>query len=491
VPVPILASTSPLDQATDTNVEATISFTFNTALLASSVSERTMGLWRDDTAEIIPVNVSLSSDLKTIQIMPDRGLLEDVVYVAAVYGASDGMPGGNIKASDGIDLPDTHQIEFRTAVERYVSLTEAADRTDIIQAGPIREDSDFGQVTGVLDIQEAYPSGFESGVNRSLSEIWVDFGQAVQQTGSATALELSIINVLGMDEYYGEGDPRPPDPTGRVLQDWLATGDVRQADFATDPYGAVSFSGDTVRWDIDPDSPPFHYNSEVTVRVRSDYIVNTTGHMLAEDVYITFTTEYWPMYVGVEYIRLQLGRLVADLWDDTIRRHIHAASIDAVDHAAGMFDVEHPYPAVRRYVRSISILRILDEIGLLSGLQSGSKQLGDLKVDYRPQDLAKVIAAYRRAEKEKDRSLIELRAYRRQSRPRVVVKGSSYAFERTDYYLRTWQHHRNSSSPSANTTNSRRMKSLLSHDHPSIDKVYYIGEADEALEGGASFPWHS
>jgi len=452
VPVPILASTSPLDQATDTNVEATISFTFNTALLASSVSERTMGLWRDDTAEIIPVNVSLSSDLKTIQIMPDRGLLEDVVYVAAVYGASDGMPGGNIKASDGIDLPDTH---------------------------------------GVLDIQEAYPSGFESGVNRSLSEIWVDFGQAVQQTGSATALELSIINVLGMDEYYGEGDPRPPDPTGRVLQDWLATGDVRQADFATDPYGAVSFSGDTVRWDIDPDSPPFHYNSEVTVRVRSDYIVNTTGHMLAEDVYITFTTEYWPMYVGVEYIRLQLGRLVADLWDDTIRRHIHAASIDAVDHAAGMFDVEHPYPAVRRYVRSISILRILDEIGLLSGLQSGSKQLGDLKVDYRPQDLAKVIAAYRRAEKEKDRSLIELRAYRRQSRPRVVVKGSSYAFERTDYYLRTWQHHRNSSSPSANTTNSRRMKSLLSHDHPSIDKVYYIGEADEALEGGASFPWHS
>jgi hypothetical protein len=445
----------------------------------------------DDTGEVVDINVSLSSDAKTIQIMPTRGLIEDNVYQVAVYGASSSMPGGNIKASDSTDLPDTHQIEFRTKVEGYVPLTQAADRSDIIQVGPIREDSDLAAVTGVLEVQSTTPAGFESNVDRCLSEILVDFGEAVSQTGSATALELTMINVLGLDEYYAEGNPRPPDPSGRYLQDWLPTGDARQADFDTDAYGDVSFSGNYVRWDRDVDSPCFHYNTEITVRVRSDAIANATGHMLSEDVYFTFTTEFWPLYVGVEYIRLQLGRVVSDLFDDTIRRHIHAASIDAFDHAAGMFDHEHPYPAVRRYVRAVTILGILDEVGLLPALQAGSKRLGDLEIKYNPQDMAKVLAAYRRAEKERDRSLVELRAYRRQSRPRWVVKGSSYAFERGDFYLRTWQHLRNTTDPQANTKLTRRMKTLLGHDHPSIDKVYYIGEVDESLEGGYTFPWWS
>lgn len=485
MPVPIVVSTSPLDQATDVEVDDGIAFTFNTPLLPSSVNEATVVLYRDDTAEAISGTVTLSADRKIVNFLPRIGLLELITYQAAVIGSSDNQPGGNIKASDGTDLVDTHEVTFRVKEDRFVSATEIMGRDEIEGVGPIREDDALAQVTGVLEIEETTPAGYESNVDRGLNEICVNFGEAVQQTGSNIALELTTRNVLGLDEYYGEHDG-----TGRFLRDWLTDTSHLHDLFLNDPSGQVLFTGDRVCWVKHTGSPDFHYNTEVIVRVRSDAIANATGHMLPEDVYFVFTTEYFPLYVGVGYIRLQMGRVIADLFDDTIRRHIHAASLDAVDQALGNFKLGHPYPAVRRYVRACTILAILDEMGILTGLQDGSKRLGDLEVRYTPKDLAKVMSAFRRAEKEKDNTLAELRAYRRQSRPMVVVKGDDYAYERRDFFMRTWQHLRYSTRPSANTALTRRMKSQLGTDHATLlSEVRVLGWVEDEQMEGTAFPW--
>lgn len=489
MPTPVVVSTVPTTGATDVAVDQSVRFTFNTELLSSSVNEATVVLYNDDSGELIRGQLTLSSDRKTITFLPNRTLLENVPYLAAAIGASDNAAGGNIKASDGTDLPDTHQISFRTRVERYVPLSEVADRDDLIDIAPIREDDSAAEVTGYLDIEETSPAGFASNINRALSEIIVRFGDTVLPTGSHDALELIINNVLGIDEYYGEGFPSPPDPSGRFLQDCLATGDARQSLFDQDPSGAVSFSGQYVKWTKDVNSPDFHYNSEIVVRVRSDSITNASGEMLEEDVYFTFTSQYWPAYTGVQYIRLKLGRSVSHLFDDTIMRHIHACSIDAVQQAGCAFTTENPYPAVRRYVQACTILSILDEIGLLPALQSGRKKLGDLDIEYSPQDLSKIVAAYRRAEEDKKKALFELRYYRRQSRPMVVVKGQDYAGERKDFRMRTWQGLRSRSQPSANTSELRRYKSRLAYDHPTY-LISYIGwNEDGDLYQGATYPW--
>lgn len=492
MPTPIVVSTTPINGATDVPVAQSLLAVFNTPLLPASVNQATVVLYRDDTGDLILSQISLSADRKTILIMPSRGLLENIPYLLALIGASDNAAGGNIKASDGIDLPNTYQVSFRTKLERYVSLSEVADRTDLVDIGPIREDDPDALVTGYLEVELTSPAGFDTNADRTLTDIWVKFSETVLPTGSAEALELILNNVLGVDEYYGEGSPKPPDPSGRFLHDCLASTDSRQVLFTgapTEPFGTVAFSGQYVTWTKDPSSPDFHYNTEVVVKVRASSVVGSDGRMLPDDLYFTFTTQYWPLYAGVQYIRLKLGSIIASLFDDTINRHIHSNSIEAVHQAGCSFDTEHPYPAVRRYVQACTILDILDEMGLGSSMMSGKKRLGDLEIQYSPQDLAKINAAYRRAEETKKATLIELRAYRRQSLPSYVIKGSDWAGERSDFRMRTWQGLRARSQPSANTTEIRRYQSRLAGDHPTYS-VSYIGwdESGEMYEG-TTWPW--
>jgi hypothetical protein len=478
----------------DVSVRESIVFAFNTALLGTSVNEATVVLMNDDSVESHLGTVSLSSDGLTITFLPSKGLLEDTNYVAMVVGAADNLAGGNIKAADGTDLANTYQVAFRTGIDQYAKRGEILDRDDIEFPGPIREGDPLLEVTGYLEILETSPRGFASGVDRALSDIEVTFDADVQQTGSYDALELTIRNVLGLDEYYGEDDV---DGTGHILEDWLDPNDAtRRALFEVgDPSGTISFVGDKVIWTKHPDSPDFHYNTEVIVRVRADSVVNGTGQMLEEDVYFTFTTEFFPLYVGVEHIRLQMGRAIANMYDDTIRRHIHAASIDAIEQAAGCFLLEYPYPAVRRYVRSKTILDILDEMGLLAALQAGQrKSLGDFTVQYSPADLAKLVSAYKRAQKDYDKALFELRYYRQQRAPVWVVKGRTSIYERKDFRMRTWQHLRERSHGAANTTDLRRSKSYLATDHPTLLGTYpvrVVGYLDDAegLTEGFVFPW--
>jgi hypothetical protein len=490
VAVPVVVSTTPVNGATDFGVTESIVFEFNTPLLPASVDPATMVLYRDDTGEPVESGIQLSSDRKTVVVTPNVGLVEEVLYVVAAIGSADNMPGGNIKSADGDDLVNTYQVQFRTARELYERLTQVEDRSGVERVGPIRVDPD-DEVTGYLGIEDTSPRGFASDVDRTLSEICVLFDQQVHQTGSLNALEITTRNVLGIEEYYGEGTPpTQADPSGRYLQDCLALDDPRQALFAVEPSGYIVFNGDQVCWVKYSGSPDFHYNTEVIVLVRKDAIVSATGQFLEEDVMFTFTTEYWPLYIGVEYIRLKLGSLICDWFDDTIRRHIHEASIDAVQQAGCAFDPEQPYPAVRRYVRAKVICDILGELSALQGLQGGSKRLGDLEIRNYPTELAKVSAMYQNCQKEQDKALVELRAYRRQSVPTWVVKGSTNPNERRDYRMRTWQGLRFSRRIGANLQGDRQVKSVLAFDHPSRPRdVMFLGyREDERLEGHA-FPW--
>lgn len=483
---PLVVSTSPLNGAVDADpAKVTVIYTFDTALLPSSVTEATFLLFNDDTADVVRGTSHLSADHKTLTFIPGKGLIEENLYQAIAVGSSDNLAGGNLKAADGTDLVDSYSITFRTSVDQFSRIGEVTSPDDAERFGPIREDTASAVALGHIDVIATDPRGFESNVDRTLSEIAVTFDEDVQATGSYDALDIQLQNVLGLDEYYGEYDG-----TGHFLLDWLAQTDtVRRAYFDSQPSGTIQFDGDELKWVKASGSPDFHFNTEVICRVRADSVVDGTGQMLTEDVYFTFTTEYWPLYVGVEYIRLQLGRAISSMYDDTIRRHIHAASIDAVEQSLGCFNMEYPYPAVRRYVRALTILNILDELGLLATLKAGQrKQLGDFTVQYNAADLAKLMSAYKRAQKDHDNTLYELRYYRGQRSPAFVVRGEASVSERGDFRMRTWQGLRGRSAPEANTTELRRLKSVLSTDHPTIQLIGYQADADD-ISGNYVYPW--
>lgn len=489
----MLIDSQPADGATDVAVGASLQFTFDTSLDRATITQSTVVLYRADTAEVVPSDVSLSTNGAVILVIPNRGLLEDTGYIAMLAGSDSNLAGGNIKEADGLDLVITQEINFKTRVERFVPLSEVASRDDIESVGPIRAE-DLTSPSGLVTIIESSPAGFTSNVSRDLTEVVVTFSMPVSAVGSVPALEVTCHNVLGLDEYYGEQgadtDASSKRPSDRFLQDWLAS-DSDDMDLFTPPCpsGYVTVYDSKAKWTRHPGSPPFHYNTEVVVHVVASSLMGPSGEVMADDVYFTFTTEYFPMYVGVDYIRLKLGRVLSDMYDDTIRRHILAASIDAVDQAAGHFDVEHPYPAVRRYVRACALLSILDELGLLPALQSGQKTLGDFSVRYDPRDFKKIMAAYTNAVAERDAALLELRAYRRQGLPRVIVRGQDYPYERLDFRLRTWQHL--VGGVNANTTELRSTKAQLATDHPKMGQpINWIGNTTAGDKGqGIAFPW--
>jgi len=260
------------------------------------------------------------------------------------------------------------------------------------------------------------------------------------------------------------------DATGKFLYRDVEDVPSRLA-LITDPTGTVSVSGSKVIWTRDS-GYTFPYNAEVVVRVHSDRIVNASGYQLSDDVYFSFTTEYWPCYGNPTVLRLAIGPLIRDMYDDTLYRILTKNSIRAIleadDNISTDDDRDRPYPAVERFVLAQSIIDVIDELRLLADIQAGQKkQLGDFTVQYQASNPA-LIAKRAEAVKDRDRALRELRRYRGNLGPRSVVKSEDYSGERTDYRMRTWDSLVASSLPVANTADDRSGKRDLRTDHAKL-----------------------
>jgi len=480
---PTVASTTPADGATDFSYRSSLSAVFSTALLSSSVNRSTLSLYESVSGHDVDIDVSLSADALTVTVIPRSPLRQNVNYVFSLIGNDIGSPGGPIKSADGDALAVTYSVTFRTDEDRYVSLEEITSRDDIERVGPIRDVEDEASEVGYLEVTDVTPDSMAGNESRTLDTIEVDFGESVATTGSGSAITLVMTPADGMTRDYGHQDV-----TGKFLYRDVETYPSRQA-LITDPVGSVVASGTKLIWTRDS-SYEFPYNAQIAVRVHSDRVTNASGYQLEEDLYFTFTTEYWPVYASPTVIRIELGPSISQLHDDTLWRIILKNSIGAILESGDKcgFSRDRPYPNTEKYVKAKSVIDVIDLLRFLSDLQAGQrKQLGDFTVQYTATDPS-LIAKRNQALEDMKRALRELRRYRGAAGPRSAIKSASYETERGDWRMRTWDSMIASSSPVANTYQDREARRQLRSDHGDVSSSYLRVVADENQEIVVSGP---
>lgn len=454
MPTPTFVSSVPATSATGISVEQQIILTFSTALDPTAVNEGTISVFRSDDLVPLRGEYVLSSASTVVTFTPERAFFQDTQYRVVLLGSDQGL-GYGVKSSTGQFLATTTLITFRTGTERYVSLEEIAGRDDIERIGPIRESDPFAiQPTGgSLEIQEFVPAQFDCNVSVSATGLHIDFNAAIDPaTVTTTSVKIEQVPVLGIDDYYATiVDP---------LTQTCPTLGVQDPVGFTVPTGELRVEGDKVVFQIDP-SAEFLHNTEVHVTISTD-VASTSGATLSEEVDYFFTTEYFPLFVGANYLRTELGSAVATLTDDTLKRIIHKNSIEAWELANKGLDLKRPTWWARKWVICKSILDILGVLLLSKDLQSGqSKTLGDLSISTRPAN-PELGAKYKQAtdclKELGDLFGMDLMAT-------VAVKGISSGTERNDFRMRTWDHLILQRRAAANTSPERSEKGRMSLDY--------------------------
>jgi len=486
---PVVASTSPVTGDTSFDYRAALTATFNVALLPASVNRATVVLYETGSGKDVDLDVALSTDGLTITVIPRTPLKETTNHSFSLIGSDIGAPGGHIKSSGGDALAVTYTVTFRTNSDRYVSLTEAVSREDVERTGPIRDTEDAGAVSGYLEIDSVVPAGFASNQSRTLGTIEVDFGEAIQTTGSGTPMLVTMQPSDGYLRDYGHADA-DGNFLYRDAEGDNATDIARRA-LIIDPTGTVSVSGNKLVWTKAP-SYTFPYNAQITVQIDADYIANADGEQLEEDVYFTFTTSYWPVYGSPTVLRIEVGPAISQLYDDTLYRILFKNTLRALWESSDEcgYTRDRPYPNTERFVKAQSTIDVIDMLRFLADLQAGQKKtLGDFTVQYTATDPA-LISKRKEAVKERDKALRELRFYRGNLGPRSVVKSGDYANERADYDMRTWDSLIATARPMGNTADDRAMFASLRTDHNNAYASYLkliVDSNEEIMISGNDF----
>jgi hypothetical protein len=484
---PTVASTTPVNGSADFDGKRnSLTAVFDTALLASSVSRQTVYLYETTTGRPVDKEVTLDSTGKTITVIPKAALKEEVQYTWSLVGADLNAPGGHIKSSGGDALASIYTVVFRTAAERFVSREEIMDRSDVEIVGPIRDVEDEAAATGFISPITYTPAAFASNQRRTLDTIEVDFGEAVATTGSLPALSVTMGPSDGYTRDYGHEDT-----TGKFLMRDVEGSVPSRVALISDPVGTVSADGTKLVW-TKSSSYVWPYNAEITVQVHADRVVNTSGWQMSEDLWFIFTTEYWPVYATPMVIRIELGATVSQLYDDTIYRIIYKNSIAALLHSGDNLGPsasrDYVWGNVERYVKAQTIIDVIAHLRLLADMQAGQKkQLGDFTVQYTANDPSFILKV-KEATADRDRALRELRRYRGLGGPRTYVKAGSYADERQDFRMRSWDSVVASSVPTANTLADRGAKRDLRTDHDQLSaraRRLVVSEDQEIFIDGA------
>ena len=127
-------------------------------------------------------------------------------------------------------------------------------------------------------------------------------------------------------------------------------------------------------------------NTMIIIELDSS-IANTTGNLtLGEDVKLYFTTTYSPLYASPDLVRMEIGRWIEHIPDDTLALMIHWASREAdFIHGAQANVASNLKFAKTKFVIFDAAIRCLmmPGGGVMSAGESssaGRKQLGDLSI---------------------------------------------------------------------------------------------------------------
>jgi hypothetical protein len=247
---------------------------------------------------------------------------------------------------------------------------------------------------------------------------------------------------LGIEEYYGVV------PSG--MTDVQLLTQIAESSWPTiPPVGTLTVIDDIVYWQLDP-AANFLHNTEVSVKITTE-VATPGGATLNEQIEYFFTTEYCPLYIGPDLLRIELGGL-STLNDDTLCRIIHKNSIEAWELSNRGIPLKNPPFRIRQWVKCKSILDILGVLVLARDLREGqTKTLGDLTIRQQPSDPT-LGAKYSQAEK----CIDDLALFDDEDQlATVAVKGSASGVERHDFRMRTWDYLLLQAEPAANLQGER------------------------------------
>lgn len=461
---PVVLDTNPADGAVDVAINTSVVFTLSEDIDISSVTPESVLLFDLDTLEEVVAQRVVSG--KTITIVPRQAFFENRTFRAALVGSSSGS--SETVKSGGDALADDFSFDFRTGRERFVPLSEVTTRDDVDAVAPIRavENLLLTRQIGAeepLRLLTAKPRSFTSQIDPCLTQFRFTFNKPPTGVLLDEFIELEVNPVLDIPEYVADVDG-----DGNIfLKDCAPTGvvnGVTPPDFGT-PTGTFSIDGDAVLWDRGPSEPCFNLNEEVMFTFLQGLLAASGQGQLEADVTVVYTTTFFPLFAGVRYLRLELGPVGKAFQDDTISRVIHKNSIEAWEEAGRRFDVNAPFPVVRRYTVNKTLLDLIDMFALeRQAVGSQSKRLGDFSI----QDDPRVLNKYKNAQEEVKRALRELRYFRGQGRPGWVIKGAAGYNTRCDLFERTWDNlgwWSGHQIPIANHEIHRHSKEHLSGDH--------------------------
>jgi len=469
--IPAVVSITPTDLATDASINTSVVLTFNTAVVATTVTPGSIVVYRRSTYEVIDGRYVVSG--ATVTFQPYKGLYEDTTYQIGVMGTDTTNPGGYVGSVDTEDsVQATQRYSFTTTTEQYATLDQVQQRADVTSDGPVRI-ADLTEPGG-LELVGMSPRGFSCGNGVDLDEVTFTFSSELDaDTITSTSVLMDAHCALGMDEYYAttgvDGTP--------VLQIAACTG----LDY-TQPTGSFTVTGTQLIWQRGASEPKFNYNTEIEFLLTQD-IQDINGQGMLGDTRTIMSTEYFPKYLDARVIRLECGALVADKNDDTINRMIFKNSIEAWDQAGWNFTVTEPTPAVRRWVRNKTVIDLYDMIRAYADAHAGAKKvLADLEISYPASvKLPEGIRALAAAELEK--LTRELRWYRGQGGARVASVGA-YDRSRELERSRTWSIDYNTNSvfydlcspkiPASNLS-SMRVKKLQMQGSVNLSATYIYG----------------
>jgi hypothetical protein len=453
MPAPVLVSSDPTDASTGASVDQIVTLTFDVAILATSAGPSTIQVFRSD--DTVPLRGSISVQTTKVIFVPEKSLHDDTLYRIRAIG-SDKALGFFLRSSTGEALATTLELSFRTGEERYVSLEEIASRDDIERVGPIRETDPLAlqPAGGSLTIDSRTPEPYETQVSIAATGLTIDFSETIDPlTVNDATVVVTQTPVLGIEDYYAavptgassDGNPR------------LALQGVDGAVVLTPPTGTLVADADKVHWVLDS-ADDFLYNTQVRVKLTTSIAGSDAGATLLETTEYFFTTEYFPLFIGSDYLRIELGPAVVSLTDDTLNRIIHKNSIDAWELSNRDFALTDPTWRVRKWVGCKSILDVLGVLMLTKDLTAGgSKTLGDLTIASRPAN-PQLGAKYDQATK----CLEDIQLFSGTDMlAMATIKGADAATERKDFRMRGWTHLQLQAEPSANMGAERGEKSRL------------------------------
>ena len=441
---PLIVTVTPTDASTDVAIDVQPTVTFSTALLAASVHEGTFYITESSTSSPISVLLKLNTAGTKVTIIPMSELLEETTYDLIIIGADDGL-GEAVQNTDSVNLAAGSATSFTTKKEKYVNLEKVTTPSDYEGVGPIREEDELdGSGTGssFLTLDSITPKEFTPEVSIDLNDIEVKFEQTVDIISGGTALEVSYVNAIGLDRYDAA---TIPDPTGKktfrlTLCD--ATGVL--ADTFKAATGTVTRTADGKGFHWEKSNVPFFFNQEVQVKISGTDITGSSGQTLLdnEDVYFTFSTEFFKPYSKVRAIRLKMRGAVAHLWDDYINRVILDRSIQAFIMAGWTISkVDCAPEAVYCYALWGSIIDLFDALTAQDLSSLGEERtLGDLTVKHKSKGFdPESLSLYKKALKEFEDADFELARMRGSTQASTPVKGSESSSERQDYFMRHWR----------------------------------------------------